>query len=299
MNKTVIQHPSFEKVIIADNTCFSTEEVYGEALKCVYHYHPEYELTYIVKGYGTRLIGTSLEHYGPGDLVLIGGNILHHYASTPSAGPIELTMSRVIKFREDCLGKGFLELEEAAAVRQLFELAKNGVAFTLANPKVVSEQISALFHASGMRRIILFLSLMNDLTAAEKRCLSYNHAPPCDHFEIARINNALIKIDLNLNQKITLRQVAKSAGLAPAVFSRFFSRVVRTTFSRYILERRINNACSLLLGTARPVTDICYDVGFCNLSNFNRLFRKVKGMTPREYRNLAKQAMKVDIIHSK
>ena len=282
--------PRFEKVIIESGDNFNMEEVSGETLRCVYHYHPEYELTLIICGSGNRLFGTSLEHYETGDLVLAGGNLPHHYASTRTNNKPNFTMARVIKFSDACLGKGFFDIKDMAPVKKLLEASGNGLAFPMETANKVKGKIAALFKASGPRRIILFLDILNDLAYSERHPLSTEtcRVVPSE-LETARMDRALAYINENIGQKLTLGQVSRAVGLAPAVFSRFFSKVTRKTFSRYVLELRISNASNLLLETSMSVSEICYNSGFNNLSNFNRLFKKVKQTSPRKFRNEAKQ----------
>lgn len=291
MKKTPILQPCFEKVIVEGDENFSIEEVSGETLRCVYHYHPEYEITCIVSGSGNRLVGESLEPYGPGDLVLVGGSLPHHYASSRPSDQSR-TMSRVIKFNPDCLGRDFFEMKEMAPVKRLLETACNGVAFPLETYARISEKIAELFQVSGPRRIVLFLDILSELASSETRYLTTgkSRVTPND-LETARMDRALACINDNIGRKLTLAQVSRTVGLAPPVFSRFFSKVARKTFSRYVQELRISNACNLLLESEWSVSEICYSSGFSNLSNFNRLFRKTKGMTPREFRNRARQAV--------
>lgn len=292
MKRNLSLQPSFEKVINAGGDSFKIEEVYGETLACIYHHHPEFELTYIVHGCGNRLIGTSVEPYRPGDLVLVGGNLPHHYASKKPMDKTEFSLARVIKFRLECFGKDFFQLKEMVQIKKLLELASGGLAFPVATRHLAEPKITELFKTEGPRRIILFLDILNDLATGEKRLLSTGlELRPPDEGEIKRMDKALKYINDNINHKLTLQQVSRAAGLAPAVFSRFFSKVTNKTFSRYVLELRINNACNYLQETDMSISEICYNVGFSNLSNFNRLFKKVKNMSPRAFRITARQIL--------
>jgi AraC-like DNA-binding protein len=292
MTKNTNLHPCFEKVIIENGKCFKLEEVYGKTLECIYHHHPEFELTCIVNGSGNRLVGTSVEHYRTGDLVLLGGNLPHHYASIKSDNKMDFSLSRVIKFNSECLGKDFFEIEDMTPIKQLLQLSYKGLVFSVSTQNLVNCKITELFKVSGPRRIILFLDILNDLAMAEKRCLTTTklQVTPND-IETKRMDKALGYISENINQKLTLTQVSRFVSLAPPVFSRFFSKLARMTFSQYVLELRVNSACNQLQETDMSISEICYTVGFSNLSNFNRLFKKVKHMTPREFRNRAKQAI--------
>ena len=72
--------------------------------------------------------------------------------------------------------------------------------------------------------------------------------------------------------------------MSPSAFSRYFKRVMGKTFSRFVNELRIGQACRALLETDRPIAEIAYDCGFNNLSNFNRRFRELRGVSPRQFR---------------
>ena len=288
----MVSPPSFEKVISSNRECFVLEEVSGHELRCIYHYHPEYELTYIVSGYGSVLVGSAVEPFTPGHIALIGRNVPHHYASRETDEEDAFSMSRVIKFRDDCLGKHFFELREMAPVKQLLEQSLNGVGFSPITGKKFQEKIAALFHAAGTQRVVLFLDLLGELAAAPKHMMMATpHSLIPKDLDTERMNLALTYVNHHLCEKVTLTQVSRTAGLSPMVFSRVFSRVVRKTFSQYVLELRLDNACRLLTETAHSISEIGYESGFQNISNFNRLFRKNRGMTPRDYRNHIRHTM--------
>jgi len=285
MKNSMTSSPSLEKVFAANRKCLVLEEVSGRGLGCIYHYHPEYELTYIVSGHGSVLIGSAVESFSPGHIALIGGNIPHHYASRENDEGEPLSMSRVIKFRDDCLGRYFFDLAEMGPLKLLLLEAQNGVAFAPLDGKKFHDRILSLFQANGPRQVVLFLDLLCGLATAPRHLLMTSPHPvqPKD-VDTERMNLALNYINRHLCEKITLPQVSRVVGLSPLVFSRIFSRIVRKTFSQYILELRLDNACRLLTETERSISEVGYESGFQNISNFNRLFRKNRTMTPREYR---------------
>lgn len=288
----MVSPPSFEKVISSNQECLVLEEVSGRELRCIYHYHPEYELTNIVTGHGSVLVGSAVEPFSPGHIALIGRNVPHHYASRETDEDDTISMSRVIKFRDDCLGKYFFELREMATIKQLLEQSLNGVVFSSGTDKTFNDKIAALFHAVGPRRVVLFLDLLCELATSPRHAMmTAPHSLPPKDIDTERMNLALTYVNRHLCEKITLAQVSRAAGLSPLVFSRVFCRVVRRTFSQYVLELRLDNACRLLTETARSISEIAYESGFQNISNFNRLFRKNRSMTPREYRNHIRNTM--------
>ena len=285
MRNNAATAPSFEKVIASSDECLALEEVSGRELCCIYHYHPEYELTYIVAGYGSVLIGSAVEPFNPGHLALIGCNIPHHYASMASEKEEVFAMSRVIKFRGDVLGRDFFALREMAPIKQMLEQSLSGVVFSPGTGKKFHKKIAALFQSASPRRVVLFLDLLCGLASAKKHMMmAAPHPLPPKDIDTEHINSGLAYINRHLCEKVTLARVSHAAGLSPMVFSRVFSRVVRKNFSQYVLELRLDRACRLLTETARSISEIGYESGFSNLSNFNRLFRKNRGMTPREYR---------------
>src|ERR1700730_1970414 len=84
-----------------------------------WHYHPEYELAYVVSSEGTRFVGDSIQPYRPGDLVLLGPNLPHCWDDEPHADGVSLPELIVIQFNQNCFGEGFLSLAEAAPIKRL------------------------------------------------------------------------------------------------------------------------------------------------------------------------------------
>lgn len=286
MKTRQVSSPCYEKVTSSPDECFSVEEVVGAELRCIYHYHPEYELACIAAGQGNVLIGSSLEAFGPGHCALIGPNIPHYYVSARPRSGGELSRSRVIKFSADCLGEGFFDRPDMAQVRQLLDLSRHGVRFLPTDAQRLECLAEELFAASGSRRTARFLGLLCELAVCDRRLLldlPY-HANPNDVYS-ARINLAIDYINLHLKEKLTVGEVSRVAMLSSATFGRHFYRIMQKTFSQYLIELRLGLACGLLQNTSASVAEVCYDSGFTNLSNFNRMFLKKMRVTPRKYRN--------------
>ena len=105
--------------------------------------------------------------------------------------------------------------------------------------------------------------------------------------ELDQINAIVSRITENVAQSMTAGDFAAELGMSESRFSRFFRRVTGNTYTDFVNQVRINRACQLLMGTDRYVTNICYDVGFNNVANFNRRFGELKGLTPTEFRRQA------------
>ncbi len=252
------------------------------AFPFTWHVHPELELTLIVRGRGRRFVGDSIEAFAEGDLVLLGPNLPHTWHSRPG----RRVESVVIQFRRDCLGDGFFDSPEANRIDRLFSRAARGVRFTGQARLKAAQRMREIDHASGMRRVTLLLDTLESLA----RCrggVELSSEAFADDLRVedrTRIDRVCRFINDHYTEPITQAQAAASIHMSPAAFSRFFKRLTRKTFVDYLHEIRIGRACRALIETDQPITDVCFESGFGNLSNFNRVFKRLKGVSPRAYR---------------
>ena len=245
-----------------------------------WHFHPEFELTLITEGSGTRFVGDSIEDYGVGDLVLLGSELPHAYVSTPRRDGHEAI---IVQFRADFLGAGFFERPEFSEVRALLLRSKRGLQF---QPSIRTDALADL---DGLPPAQRTLSLLGTLVAlaesVDSRPLaSEHHRPTLDRAAGDRINAILQLLHAGYAGPISLMNVADVAHMAPAAVSRFFRRTTGATITSYLNIIRVNAACRLLIDTDLPITDIAGECGYRNLSHFNRRFLLLKEMSPRGYR---------------
>jgi len=106
----------------------------------------------------------------------------------------------------------------------------------------------------------------------------------------ARVDEAIARIEGTCHAPLSLADLAADAGLSPFHFLRVFRRVTGTTPHQYVLGARLRRAARLLLATSRPVTEIAYEVGFEDLSNFIRTFHRAVGASPSAFRKRAHTA---------
>lgn len=257
-----------------------------------WHRHAELELTLIVASCGTRLVGDNIETYESGDLVLLGPDLPHAWRSDPSFGGRDGARRRlhraiVVQFREDFLGTSFLQAPELRQVRQLFQAAGRGLQVLGSLRDEVARRLQDLGRAEGPDRLLGLLGILVILaqTRSSLRPLARGklQIPPPEG-ELHRIDRVLAYLAAHHTEPINQARVAAILGLSPAGFSRFFRRATGRTFSRYLGELRIGRAAQLLIETDRPILEISFDSGFANLSNFNRRFRSLKGVTPSAFR---------------
>jgi AraC-like DNA-binding protein len=273
----------FEKVATSPSASFTYRRIAGKTFTAPYHYHPEVELTWIVRSSGHRFVGDHVEPFNTGDLVLLGSNLPHVWLNHPGCSRAETV---VIQFLPEFLGTGFFNLPEMAAVRRLLERAARGLSFSPATRKKVSHALSHLAGETGPRRLAHLLEIFATLAAdrSARPLCSPRYEPQHDSVSEAKINAVYRHLIANFRDTIFQSDLAARVGLSPAAFSRFFHRATGRGFTETLNDIRLGHACELLRETDRTVAEACYASGFENLANFNRQFRRRHGLSPTEWR---------------
>jgi AraC-like DNA-binding protein len=255
-----------------------------------WHYHPEIELLYCIRGKGTNFIGNSIRTIEEGELLLLGKNLphtRHRDAAYYSDNPDERPESIVVQFRDDFLGNHFFELKEFAHIKKLIHEAKAGLKFygnTVATVALKLEKIKMLNTTAA---ILELLSILDSLSRSEEfetlNAASYvSDAHEKYSQKINRVYHYTIE---HFREPISLAQVASLTNHSPAAFCRYFKTRTRKSYFEYLTEIRIAYACERLMEGNLDVTQVCFASGFNNLSHFHKQFKKVMGLTPSEYRH--------------
>ena len=276
--------PRIENILPESERSFSAYRQTGPVIECEYHVHPEYELTLVQSSFGNRLINDDAGWFESGTLSLIGPLVPHHYfnSQADSRGP-EWAKLLIVQFREDFAGRTWLSLPEMQPVRSMLKEAMYGLDFTAdAETRRLMEKLA---DETGPRRIGMLLELLGMLSELPRRRISRRLLPELPRGD-ARIGRTLQLIHSRIakGKSLTLQEAAANAGLCPEGFCRYFSKVTGHTFVSYMNELKLAKAANLLLHSDDQISAICYFAGFANLSNFNRQFKKSRGMTPREFR---------------
>lgn len=271
--------PFAEHLPVNPNESFRYSPFKCSHLSFRWHVHPEFELTLIRKGKGRRFIGDNISDYSGGDLVLIGGNLPHSWFSQHE------NRGAVIQFDQTFLGEKFLSLPEMQSLKLFFSDALRGVSFQGDTIAKVERKIIALDTLKSLDRILMLMEILNILSDSDYFILSsqpftVNIAKKAEK----RIDKVCNYINKHYNQPVTLNEISDIASMSPQSFCRFFKATTGKSFIDYINELRIGKACMLLIESEKTISEICYDVGFNNVSNFNRRFQKAKSSTPSEYR---------------
>jgi AraC-like DNA-binding protein len=251
------------------------------AFEFKWHYHPEYELTLITRGSGKRLVGDSYENFETGDLVLLGPGLPHTWSSNEVQN--KNASAVVIQFSESFLEK-FISLPEFKGIGDLLTSAMRGLYFSRSNE--LREDIERLPDRSGVEKITSLLNILQKLSTQKSNHLSSEYFSAVKGEENEnRINKVCQYIQKQASRSIDLEQTAALIHLSPSAFCKFFKRATGKTFSDYVNDIRIGNACHLLTESDKAVGEIAYETGFESLTYFNRVFLKKKKVTPRSFRN--------------
>ena len=280
-----------EKLVHAGKpvTSFSTSERTAPTFPFYWHYHPEYELTLIVRGSGQRLVGDGIADYKPGDLVLLGPNLPHSWRSAPfQTAPGRQNRAVVVHFRDRFLGEPFFALPEMRKVARLLKRSGHGLAFSNArDSKAEGRRLRLLPRIAPAQRLVTLLWILMDLAdiVGAERLSSGRFVPICRVEEQCRIDKICGYVEANFDKEIDFRGLAHGIGMHQSSMCRYFKRATGRTLTKYLNELRIAAASELLLSTDLNVLEVALRVGFDNYAYFCRLFKRMKGCTPRFLRN--------------
>lgn len=253
-----------------------------------WHYHRELELHYLIKGQGVRFIGDNISSFTEGELILLGSNLPHFWKSNEEylQGSSLYCEAIVIQFLPETFGKDFLNLPEIYIIRQLYERAKNGLFITGETKNLVVQLMEKILDAKYLGRFTLLLEILHLLARDEspRQISGFNQFASIPEADTARLNEIYDFTLTNYKRNISLGEVAAVANLSVTSFCRYFKRMTKKTYNDFLTEIRISHASRKLLDNGSKVEIVAFDCGFNNLSNFYKQFKKVKGITPREYK---------------
>jgi len=249
------------------------------------HFHPEYELTYILKGKGIRYVGNSIQNFEAGDFVLIGKNMPHCWKDSGTSQTE--VKSIVIQFDDTFLGNGWQDKNEFRTIKKLLLNASNGIKFSAKTAKLFKNKLKELLEKSPFEKLIYFLQLLNHLsnTRKNKYLITEGFTPVLNLKTNNRIDLVYNYVHNNYQKKITLGTVATTINLSEEAFCRFFKKALNKSFFTFVNEYRVNAACKLLLDTKKTVSEIAFNCGYDSLPYFYRQFKKFKKTTPLSFKS--------------
>jgi AraC-like DNA-binding protein len=253
-----------------------------------WNHHPEFEIHLIRQGSGRLVAGDYIGAFGAGHVALMGPDLPHDWMGDLAAGEYLEGRDVVLQFDGTALLALRQTMPELGDLQMLFARARRGLEFSGDTALKAAQLLEDIGPAQGLQRLVLFFQLLNTLMSApieEARCLaSACYAPTLDARSASRIQKAFDYLQNELTGDIRLSVIADRLSMSEPGFSRFFKRVTGHGFIDLMGKLRVQRACRLLLQTQMSVADICFEVGYSNLSNFNRHFRVEMKQTPSEYR---------------
>lgn len=247
-----------------------------------WHFHPEMELVYVESDSGVRQVGDHITRYQGSDLVLIGPNIPHLNFDYGVKQTVETV---VVQMKEDFLGETFLLLPEVSAIKDLFERAKEGIAFSGQTKEKVGEKLKNLPSQPPFEQLISMLEIFDILSRSDE--IELLHAKPLANASLLKEQQRIKKvyhfIEVNFQRSIEVHEIARLCNLSTPAFCRYFKKSTHYTFTEFLNIFRVNQSKKILLQD-KNVSEACYESGFSNISHFNKTFKKITGENPSAYK---------------
>lgn len=259
----------------------------GNYFPCPWHYHPEFELVLINKSTGKRMVGDHIGYYEEGDLVLMGPNIPHVWISdeleknqnSPLADAI------VIHFTSDFIGQNIFQIPEFSSLKNILDLSSRGIHIKGVDSLKIADVMNNMINESGLRRISSIFHVFDLLSISENYNLLASPNFLCnsnrESNRHSRINDYILR---NFHNQITLKEVADEAYMCTTTFCNFFKKQYRMSFIDYLNQIRIGHFCKLITDKEKSILESAYASGFNSIANFNKQFKKIKGMSPSEFK---------------
>ncbi len=282
-------HAIFEKFEPNPGHSFYVNDLTIDHFRSPLHFHPQIEITYMIKGTGLGFAGESVQPYQPGDIVMIGENVPHAFISSREhydKKKPETSRAIYLLFRKEMFGETFLSMPENQFLHKIFSEANRCFKIADKGTDTFLKLMERLAAGKGFKRVDTLLQLLYRLDQSQHK--EYLNAPDLSYEtnlkDVERINKVYEYVFANYNKSISLEKIADITNLVPQSFCRYFKQHTNKTFSKFLAEVRIGQACKLLAENKKTVVDISYEVGYNHFSSFNKQFKNIMGTTALKYR---------------
>ncbi len=258
------------------------------------HYHSAYELTLILNSSGNRIVGDSVEKYNLNDLVLIGPEIYHRWDDDDIA-PEKRNNAHVItiQFSKDLFDQTLFLKESFVPIKNLLKDSQRGLKFVGETYHTVVEKMKKLTAVKNFESVMEFLEILNTLSISKdkKHLASDGFISIKEDVKGDRVNKMYTYILTHFNNSnLRITELAHESNMSPSAFGHFFKKSTNKSFTQFVVDMRLGYASKLLLNSNDSISEIAYKSGFNNIANFNRLFKKNKFITPKQYRQNLEQS---------
>ncbi len=271
---------------LQEDDCFLVFDRQRNLFTFPIHFHPEYEINLISNAKGARrIVGDHIEEIEELELVMVGPNLYHGWENAKNTGT-EPLHEVTVQFPRDLFDGQILHKNILKPVRELLQNANRGILFSETTTKLASERLQNISKKRGFDSYMEFQSLLYDLAISRDQRLLTNISfqKNNDFFKSDRIEKIYNFVRENYSNRIMLEDAAKLLNMSIVSFSRLIKQRTGKSFVDFVNEIRLGYATRLLIETSKGISEICYECGFNNISNFNRTFKKKQNCTPSEFR---------------
>lgn len=268
---------------------FSIKKIEQQHFASPFHFHELCEMNYVVESFGKRIVGDNISNFSSGDLVLMSPNLPHIWYNDPlyfKDNNLRSAKAIVIYFNPLFLINICNESHYDSKIKDFLEKAKRGIRFYGKTLENVTSILNGILNKNGLERVIEFLNIINLFLVSNEyeylTSVGYQHS--FNEKDTERMNNVYQYLIKNFTEPITLPQVASVANLTPPAFCNFFKKRTQRSFTEFLNDLRVGHACKLLQNHDLTITDVCFQSGYQNMTNFNNFFKKITKKTPSQYR---------------
>jgi len=262
----------------------------------ILHQHSEFQITLIKESTGNVVAGNRICEFAPGDIFVFGAQLPHAFRNDAAYyKPENQLQARALSiyFEWEVFGSTFWALPETQLFTELSQRAERGIHFQAETNQQIAAKIEQLANATSTDRLISLLTVLKQLAVSENYEIlstggTYNNLNETDEMRLDAIYRFTLK---EYYRPISLKEVADVANMTTNSFCRYFKTRTRKSYLDFLTEFRIGQACKLLQQEEHSIADICFMIGFANLSNFNRKFKELNQCTPKEYRKKLKHSV--------
>ncbi|WP_262247903.1 AraC family transcriptional regulator [Parapedobacter soli] len=280
--------PQLLKVSFGPAQSFSVRQDSQPSINNKWHYHQELELIHFHKGEGMQFIGDSMRRFNEGDILLVGPYLPHYwrfddeYFEERRHSSVDV---RVAHFREDLWGSCFINLPENKSLKDMLEQSKRGLKVNGGNNTAIASLLAKMLHADGAQRLILLTQILVEIASKSEVELlsSVGFQSTVEQAEEERLKDVYEYSYRNFRKRISLDEIAEIANVSPNSFCRFFKSRTQKTYSQFLTEIKVGQACKLLIENRLNVKQVCFSSGFNNFTSFYKSFKDITGRSPLNY----------------
>lgn len=270
---------------LTQSDCFTIFSRVKKEFSFPLHYHEELELNLILNAKGARrIVGDHIDTIDDMELVLVGPNLYHAWFTHQCRS--EEIREITIQWHKDLFDDKLLRRNQLSFIRSMLERSQKGVLFSKDTVRAVTPRILSLNQKNGFDSVLELMSILHDLSISRNTRTLSDASFTNEHFSYnsRRIEKAFEYMNTNYDKSITLGEVARLVSMTEVSFSRFIKKRTGNTFIDSLNEIRLGHASRMLIDTTHSIAEVSYNCGFNNISNFNRIFKKKKACTPKEFR---------------